>query len=934
MRGGEANWPLLERETELAAGRASLEASGDGHGGAFGIIGPPGVGKTRLLEALRSHADSAGFQTAKARGDQLEANVSFGLMLQLFGGFVYRQQTVLSGPAALAEPLFTGTAPTGGENPHSLFHGLHWLTAALAERQPLLLAVDDLQWSDRPSVLALLYLFQRIGEMPVSIVFSMRSGESEGNSSLRRILDHPAVEATELEGLSGLATDRVISFEFGAETDQSFSRACFESTGGNPLLLRALLKEARSDGIKPDSEGASRIAEAGSPSISRMVMPSIRASGDSSVAFARALAVLGSTSRSDQVARLAQLNPEGQSEAINRLTAADTIRLDPGLAFTHPLIESAVREDIPEGTLRDLHHKAAMLAREAGQSEQVVAEHLVRADADEPWAGELIERAGDRAWVRGSARLALRFWRNAEVRSAGQAESPDLLRKVALAEIRIHAESSMETARQAIESSDDPESRREITAAIAMALTEVGLFHDAVRVADIGLEGLDPESESAAGLAATRTAIAGLDRLTEVRDREFDPETLSGEPASLPERLLFANGAFDLAMKGVSAERASMLAGKALGDFDIDPSQPGDVITLTLAATSLLVAGQLEVPRPLLDSAVNSSRSRGLVIAFGIVSHLRAHNSLRKGLLNEAAADAQSAINAEQFGVTPALPAAHAVLMKALLRLGDLEGASAAGALKQEPEELNGTDLTWNDLIAARAELALQRNRFDEALELAEACHQGLLRQRSDHSSVVPWRGTAIRALTILGDVREAARLAEEDLEAARAFGAPAALGNALRNLAFATSGGRSVDFLTEASALLGATGQRFDHAGALLELGRSMLASNHRYSAREPLRQALDMANRMAARPLAKSCRDALVKAGGKPRRDAIRGWASLTPQEQRIAAMAAEGMTNRDIAASQFITVKTVESHLAGAYRKLDIKSRQELPEKMSDS
>ena len=119
----------------------------------------------------------------------------------------------------------------------------------------------------------------------------------------------------------------------------------------------------------------------------------------------------------------------------------------------------------------------------------------------------------------------------------------------------------------------------------------------------------------------------------------------------------------------------------------------------------------------------------------------------------------------------------------------------------------------------------------------------------------------------------------------------------------------------------------RLEQARALADLGAALRRAGRRVDAREPLRAALELAHACGATALEETARTELVASGAKPRRQALSGAESLTPSERRVATMAAEGLTNRDIAQSLFVTPKTVEVHLSSAYRKLGIGSRTQL-------
>lgn len=134
---------------------------------------------------------------------------------------------------------------------------------------------------------------------------------------------------------------------------------------------------------------------------------------------------------------------------------------------------------------------------------------------------------------------------------------------------------------------------------------------------------------------------------------------------------------------------------------------------------------------------------------------------------------------------------------------------------------------------------------------------------------------------------------------------------------------------LEQAVAKLEGTPRKLDHAHALVEFGAALRRANRRSEAREPLRRGMDVAHRSGARPLAERAREELLACGARPRRLVLSGVESLTASERRVAQMAAEGMSNPEIAQALFVTRKTVETHLGHAYSKLEIGSREELAE-----
>lgn len=195
------------------------------------------------------------------------------------------------------------------------------------------------------------------------------------------------------------------------------------------------------------------------------------------------------------------------------------------------------------------------------------------------------------------------------------------------------------------------------------------------------------------------------------------------------------------------------------------------------------------------------------------------------------------------------------------------------------------------------------------------------------------WRSLAAIEHHALGEPTQAIALAREEVELARAWGAPRTLGRALRILGLIEGGDAGITLIREAVSVLAESPAQLEHAYALANLGAALRRANQRAEARDHLRQALQLAQRAGATLLAERAHEELIATGARPRRVELSGAAALTPSERRTAAMAAEGMSNREIAQALFVTPKTIEMHLSNAYRKLDIQSRSQLARAMAD-
>ena len=235
-----------------------------------------------------------------------------------------------------------------------------------------------------------------------------------------------------------------------------------------------------------------------------------------------------------------------------------------------------------------------------------------------------------------------------------------------------------------------------------------------------------------------------------------------------------------------------------------------------------------------------------------------------------------------------------------------------------------------NMAFYARARLRLAQGRTEEAL--ADFVEFGdRERQCQIANPAFAWRCAAAGIHLRMGNQAPAARMVEEHLVDARRWGTDSAIGVTLHAQGL-VQGAEGLDTLAEAVETLARSPARLHHARAVVDLGAALRRSGRRADAREPLREGLQLARDCGATVLAARAHEELVTAGAKPRRLQFSGLESLTASERRVAQMAASGLSNREIAEQLFVTAKTVENHLTRVYSKLDIESRDRLPEALS--
>ncbi|HEV2811613.1 MAG TPA: ATP-binding protein, partial [Solirubrobacteraceae bacterium] len=228
---------LLERDGELAALDDLIAAAARGEGRLVLVEGAAGIGKSRLVAEARAHARDAGFDVVAARGRELEREFPYGVVRQLFEAVL--RDELFAGAAASARAVFEpDAAGPSGDVSFATLHGLYWLALNLADDGPLLVAVDDLHWCDRPSLRFLAYLVHRLEGVAILVVGALRPSEAGADAALlAELAGDRLTTLLQPRPLSDEAVPALVSARLGADADAAFVAACATATGGNPLLL-------------------------------------------------------------------------------------------------------------------------------------------------------------------------------------------------------------------------------------------------------------------------------------------------------------------------------------------------------------------------------------------------------------------------------------------------------------------------------------------------------------------------------------------------------------------------------------------------------------------------------------------------------------------------------------------------------------------------
>jgi DNA-binding CsgD family transcriptional regulator len=423
--------------------------------------------------------------------------------------------------------------------------------------------------------------------------------------------------------------------------------------------------------------------------------------------------------------------------------------------------------------------------------------------------------------------------------------------------------------------------------------------------------------------------------LTDVRERlaRFDDRDPEGNAADGVVSLVRAFHDF-AAIRNVES------VGDRIERALVGPALASGSVAVTPALMTLTWLGRLDVAETLSSQLVAEGERRGDVGFVGHYAWTRGLALLERGSLRDAESDARWVHDLKISLRSPGgLLFTLSALMRILLDGGQLQAAADALAeaertlegMGELPEKLEDL-FCWALTLEQRGRLRIEQG----ALEAGVAdLHEADLRWRGlgvGNPLTARWREFAVPGLLRLGDSEGARALAVDEVELARASGLPRAVAIGNRVLALTERRGRELELLEEAVELLEGSPARLEVARALVDLGAALRRAGRRRDAQARLRPALELAHRCGAAGLAGRAREELVAAGARPRRPVFTGLEALTASERRVARLAAQGRSNREIAETLFVTQRTVETHLRHTFQKLGITSRGELPAELA--
>jgi len=907
---------LWEREQQLQAVSALIAGTRQGEGGALFLLGEAGMGKTAVLDEV---CRGAGRDTvvARARCDPMETSLPYGVLAQLLeslgGGYEI--------PAA-------STGETAARNT-ILYTTLRWLKE-VAQR-PLLIALDDLQWTDPDSLVLLGFLCRRLAGLPAAVVATVRPWPAAAADLAWTLVHRGDATVEQLLPLTQGAAAAVLDETLGPCPPHVVAHA-WRLTGGNPLLLHLAAGALTTEGaLSTMTEGLPLSAVERSLVLSRFA-----GLGPTGTRWVHAASVLGVEFPPELGGEVAGLEGDAAdlaAEAVWRSGLARASR-NGAAEFIHPLFGQLLYDDIAPPVRARLHARA-FAALDAKGLDDLAAEHAIRANmVGDERAIRLLAETGRRALRAGAPATAANRLK-AAVRLSGDVGPAYLPAELGEALYEAgHAAEAASISAQVLETDVPPNERVAALTILSRAHFSMGDFRSAGAALESAVVLAERDCPQDVVVPLCRHADAVM--------------MTAGPAAALP----LAARARALARGGPQRLQAQASAKwGALATFCGDPS---GLATVEAVGRGLLRASRAEV------AADIRSGGSGVLVPYAIAAapaerfdeaetafRIGLEESERLGAVTSAAAlrvpyglmllrvrlRDSLAVADRLLAIADLVPLAEP-FARTLRACAFLEmGEEQQSAIESERARAAATafgiwiSLLWLDHV--RGLRYLRHGRFDEASDLyieVEARHRAL---GVGEPCLIPFARHGLVAHVRAGRTDDAERVVAWMDECAvrlpcRWPAAVAAAGRALLHLRGGDRAEADLAYRTAVEHLEGVS-LPLERAELMIEHGAMLRRDGRPREARESLKRAGELAESVGAVWLARRAGEELAAAGG--RRRSRRGAQELTPREQAITRLAATGASDKDIATHLGVSVRTVRTHLEHVYAKLGVHSRREL-------
>ncbi len=889
------------------------------------LEGEAGIGKTTLWQQGLDRASALSYRVLSCRPSGTETRVSFAALGDLLEPVVNDVLPALPEPQcrALAVALLLEDPAGTGPSQRAIALAFLGVIRALAEREPVAIAVDDIQWLDGSSLFVLEFALRRLQEEPVAVLLTIRASEAETSVGLDHAFPEDRIQRMSVEPLSLGAIHRLLNNRLGLVLSRPRLRRVHELSGGNPFCALELGRAFKRGAIRIE-RGESLPGRLAALVNDRLVgLPA-----DTREALLVASALSQPT--------IELVGRAGIREPADRLAPAlegNVIEVENGrIRFSHPMLASGVYAAIRPSELRALHRRLA----DAVPDPEERARHLALA-AEGPKAdvASALEEAARRAHSRGALEVATEL--SLQARQMTPPDREDERRERAIQAVAYAFESGESSRARAL--LEETLTSAPAGPPRALALYWLGylqeyegdrrravkLFHSALlEVGDDEALRSRIEGELASALFLMRRDLA---RAAQHAETAVSLAEQNGDVPALVVALA-QQGLAD-AIIGRSEWRDALRRG-------IDLEREAESIPLTETSSFGLAAiltwtDEFDEARRIFRSLRERADERAeegalpwILANLGLVEYLA-------GRWEEASRCAEEGSEiALQTGQGPQGLFAKGV--RALVRAarGD-EGARSDAEAALASGEKGGVMVAGILGASALAVLELSHGYPELVHALLGPLGERLEKAGVREPGSVRFLPDEIEALIDLDRLAEAEALLARLERRARRLDRASALAAAARCRGLLAAAGSDLDgaltSLERAMSEHERVSMPFERARTLLVLGSTRRRAKRKREARDALDEALSIFEDLGARPWSGKTREELARIGGRPR-----ATGSMTPTERQVAALVAEGRSNKEVAAALFVTVKTVESHLSRVYAKLGVRSRTELAHRLT--
>ena len=903
---------IVGREAELAAIERWLD---EPRPGALLIEGEPGIGKTTLWRAAVMRAETRGIRLLTCALAESEARLAFAGLSDLVRPHLGEALSTLARPQAraLEEALLLTEASEGLPDERAVSFGFLGLVSELSRQAPLAIAVDDLQWLDASSLAVLRYSVRRLETDSIALLFARRVEAGLERDPLGFTSALGELQRIEVGPLTLGALHRLLRMRLGHPLTRPVLSRLHAASNGNPLHAIELARSLDPD--DPEYLGSlarvMQVRVAALPAESRVALALAAASSDPSVSL---------LSRALGRNILPPLEPAVHAELVS--IEANRVR------FAHPAVASAAREVVGDEA-QAIHQSLAAVS----ESLEERARHLGHAttEPDEDVARAL-EDAAREARRRGAPSVAAELFERSARLTLGEAESDRGRRTLAAAQTAFeagdtsHAEALLE---ELVRELPEGDLRSEASWRLGTVLDETGRWREAMAIwTDAREATADPRlrAEISRSMAITTTFTGNTADATRYANDAVHAAKTSGEPRQLAYAL--AARAYVAVASGDEDFRPAISRALAL-EGRVDDAF-GEWSPTAVAAECARHSGDVDAARQHYAAVLERAIEHGDAnieqwASFGLASvDLLAGDLARADRLADVVLDIadQTDVMRIPSRTLRAHVDAHLGRTKSASEL--LAAATAQAEAEGEAVHLYNASVVHGFLALCESDASTAAAHYGRAHGLA--VDLGLAHATALRSFLYEAEAAAVAGLVEQAD----AALAAFDLASSRQRPAWA---TALHNRALAARCAADGD-LAGAEALLGQS-LAADEGAMPLERGRTLLLlgtvrrrARRRKAAREALQEALAVFQEHGAALLAAQASAELGHLGGNAATSS-----ELTPTEQRVAQLVAEGMKNKEVAAALFLSVKTVEVTLTRVYRKLGVRSRSELARRAAD-